>query len=262
MPEDESSIPDEESSILEQARSKLRALIAGAGLGDVPVRVDVRALEPEEAIGTVERTDYPIVAGKEAMIEAHLLSGRAQAFTDAPSEFRGTLNEIVENPLDTNARRALFIATLNALLAHLGRAKGTLHCRNDDPVACGREIAGHILERKGPVNVGLIGFNPAIAEALARTLGTDRLRITDLNGETVGANKFGITIEDGARSNGDLVDWADLLLVTGTTLVNNTFDALVDQIQGAAKDFFVFGVTGAGICHLMDLPRICPRAGD
>ncbi len=251
-----------ESSILEKTRSKLRTLIAGAGIGRAPVRVDVRALDPAEAIGSVERTDFPIMVGKERMIEAQVLSGRAQAFTDAPSEFRGHLEEIVAQPLDTNARRALFIAVLNALLAHLGLVKGTLHCRDHDPDECGQEIARHILEHKGPVKVGLVGFNPALAEALSQTFGADSVRITDLNSETMGAKKFGITIEDGARTNSDVVDWADLLLVTGTTLVNNTFDALFEQIQAAAKDYFLFGVTSAGVCHLIDLPRICPRGRD
>lgn len=250
------------SSILERARSRLRTLIAGAGIGGAPVSVRVRVLDPEEAIGAVDRTDFPIVAGEETMIEAHVLSGRAQAFTDAPSEFHGHLRQIVEQPLDTNAQRALFIATLNALLAHLGMVKGTLHCRDHDPDACGQEISSRILAHNGHIKVGLVGFNPAIAEALANTFSADRVRITDLSSRTIGTEKFGIVIEDGARANSDVVGWADLVLVTGTTLVNDTFDALFEQIQAAAKDYTLFGVTGSGVCRLMDLERICPRGRD
>ena len=240
----------------------LRTFTAEAGIGDEPITVSVRALDPEEAIGSVDRTDFPIVAGKEAMIEAHVLSGRAQAFTDAPSGFRGPLKDIVERPLESNADRGLFIATLNALLAHLGMVRGTLHCRDRDPTECGTEIAGTIAADRGRIKVGLIGLNPAIAEALTNTLGRENVRVTDLNSQTVGEEKFGITIEDGGRANGDLIGWADLVLVTGTTLVNNTFDPLFEQIEAESKDYFLFGVTCSGICRLLGLERICPRGRD
>ena len=98
-------------------------------------------------------------------------------------------------PARTNPRRWLFglaalfalvVATLNAVLRHLGLARGTVHCRDDDPEDCGREIARTLAERYGSPRVGLIGLNPAIAEHLVNALGPDRVRITDLDPDRIG----------------------------------------------------------------------------
>jgi len=46
--------------------------------------------------------------------------------------------------------------------------------------------------------------------------------------------------------------------VTGTTLVNGTFDSIWDWIQRHGKDYLIYGVTAAGVCELMGWKRICP----
>jgi uncharacterized protein (DUF4213/DUF364 family) len=56
----------------------------------------------------------------------------------------------------------------------------------------------------------------------------------------------------------ELIKQSDTILITGTTIVNGTFDAIMQGVRNDRKDYLIYGVTGAGICHLMGLNRICP----
>ena len=57
-------------------------------------RITVRPLSPDEAIGTEAADDLVIRKGVERVIEAKLGSDRGQAFTDRPSEWSGSLEDI------------------------------------------------------------------------------------------------------------------------------------------------------------------------
>jgi uncharacterized protein (DUF4213/DUF364 family) len=165
-------------------------------------------------------------------------------------------------PLDGNGNRAIFVATLNAVLAYLGLVEGTVHCRDEEPERCAREIAAAAQTAPAPRAVGLIGLNPAIAEALIAAFGADQVCISDLNPDQVGRRRAGVEVRDGRTGTSELIAAADLILVTGTTLVNGTFDAIWAEITARGKRGLIYGVTAAGVCRLLDLPRICPCAGD
>lgn len=237
-------------------------LAQNAGLLESEVRVLARPLTPEEAIGNPGRRDFPILEGVERVIEATVEGSRGQAFTDTAREFDGRLVDVIESALDNNANRANYAAALNATLRHLKRLEATLHCRDDDPETCGAEIARTIERRFGRVRVGLIGLNPAIAESLARTFGPGNVTITDLNPANIGRKRFGVEVWDGRTRTGDLVAAADVVIYTGTTLVNDTFDAIRSEISSKGKSGIVFGVTAAGVCELLGYERICPFARD
>jgi len=144
------------------------------------------------------------------------------------------------------------------VLRHLDLAEKTVHCRDEEPQLCGKEIASYILKRWGKVKVGLIGLNPAIAEALTDTFAAENIKITDLNKQNIGSAKYGVEIWDGRKMAQDLIRQSDVVLITGTTLVNDTFDSIMDCIRNYSKDYLVYGVTAAGICELIGLNRICP----
>jgi len=245
-------------SILESSRVKLKEIVEQKGLSDVAVSVLVKPLTAEEAIGKPGRRDFPIIEGKERVVEAEVLGAKGHAFTDSPADFIGKLGEILNLPLKTNRDCALYTATLNAILRHLGVAEKTVHCKDEEPEKCGKEIASYILKQWGKVRVGLIGLNPAIAEALIDTFGAENAKITDLDKQNVGSTKYGVEIWDGGEMARDLIKQSDVVLITGTTLVNGTFDSIMDCIQNYNKDYLVYGVTAAGICKLMGLNRICP----
>lgn len=245
--------------ILEEYRDKIRALAVEHGLNDAAVAVLAKPLTPEEAIGRPGRRDFPILEGKERVIEATVLGTRGQAFTDSPSDFEGRFQDVLELPLTTNRNRAVFLAATNAVLAHIGLVEGTVHCKDDAPEKCAFEIAMSARTTDAQT-VGLIGFNPAIAEAVVREFGTKAVRITDLNPQNVGTKKFGVTLWDGRTRTAELIQRCDLVVATGTTLVNGTFDEILQLTRSGGKRLVVYGITGAGVCRLMNLERWCPQA--
>ena len=78
-------------SILERVREKFEQIVEKEYLDDIEVAVRVVPLTPEEAIGKPQRRDFPIIVGKERVIEANILGTKGQAFTDSPQEYNGTL---------------------------------------------------------------------------------------------------------------------------------------------------------------------------
>jgi hypothetical protein len=249
-------------TILEESKGKFEEIMNEKRLLDVHVSVTVRPLTPEEAIGNPLRRDYPIIEGKERVIEADVLGAKGHAFTDSPRNFFGTMREVLELPLTTNQNRSVFIAVMNAMLRHLEKIGGTVHCKDEDPEKCAKEIAAFVKEKRGGVRVGLIGLNPAIAEALTSAFGEKNMMISDLNRDNIGKKKFGVTVVDGRTDTDTLIERSDFVVVTGTTIVNGTFDAIMRTIEKFGKDYLVYGVTGSGVCHLQGLNRMCPYGRD
>jgi uncharacterized protein (DUF4213/DUF364 family) len=248
--------------ILERSKVQLVEIVTKNRLLDARASVLVKTLTPEEAIGAPGRRDFPIVLGKERVVEAEVLGAKAHAFTDSPGEFMGSLKEVLSLPLISNRERSVYVATLNATLKHLEVIDNTIHCKDEDPEKCGNEIASQLLRRWGKVKVGFIGLNPAIAENLVKTFGVKNVRITDLNKQNVNSSRYGVKVWDGNEMTEELVKQSDVVLITGTSFVNRTFDHIMHCVQNYRKDYLIYGVTGAGICKLMELNRICPYSGN
>jgi uncharacterized protein (DUF4213/DUF364 family) len=246
------------ASVLKKSKNQLVEIVTKNRLLDTHVSVLVKTLTPEEAIGVPGRRDFPIILGKERVVEANVLGAKAHAFTDSPGEFVGNLKEVLTLPLTSNRERSIYVATLNAILKYLHLIENTIHCKDEDPEKCGNEIASQLLKRWGKVKVGFIGLNPAIAENLIETFGAENVRITDLNKQNVNSFRNGVKIWDGNEMTEELVKQSDVILITGTTFVNGTFDHIMHCLQNNRKDYLIYGVTGAGICKLMGLTRICP----
>ena len=251
-----------ESSVLSRTKEAFRTLAEQAGLLDIRVSVVATPLTQEEAIGTPGRRDYPILMGNERVVESRVRDSRGHAFTDSAREFLGSVGDVLALDLDTNQHRAIYVATLNAVFAHLGRAEATVHCRNDEPEECARLIATRLFERYGAVDVGLIGLNPAIAERLVEVFGRDHVRITDLNPSNIGQTRFGVDVQDGFTTASDLIDASHVVLLTGTTLVNGTFDTIFQQCRKQGRSCIVYGVTAAAMSTLVPFERMCPCGRD
>ena len=213
------------------------------------VTVTAQTLTPEEAIGNPEEDDYPILKGKERIVEAVFHGARGHAFTDMFGNYQGTLDQIVSMKPTNNFRRATFIATLNAVLRSLGMVEKTVHCRDGAPQECGRLLVEEIKSTYGEPKIALVGLQPRMAQALAEQF---PLRITDLDAENIGTKKFGIEVQ-GPEHTEENVDWCDLLVVTGSTAVNDT----MQQFMGR-KPVIFFGVTVAGPAYLLGLKQFCP----
>jgi len=243
---------------LEIAKSRLEEIIRENDLNDSDISVLVKTLSPEEAIGVPGRRDFPIVEGRERVIEADFQGSKAHAFTDSPREFIGKLKDVISLPLADSGERAVFIATMNAVLKYCKIIETTLHCKDEDPEKCAIEISSHIHNTLRAKKVGLIGLNPAILEALSKTFGPENVRVTDLNGKNIGSVKYGINVWDGKKMTETLVEESELVLMTGTTLVNGSFEKIWSTVQQYKREYLVYGVTSAGVCSLAGVNRICP----
>jgi uncharacterized protein (DUF4213/DUF364 family) len=218
----------------------------------------VVTLTTEEAIGKPSRQDFALLEGKEVMIEAQFKESFGQAFTSQPQDFYGSLGDILDLDLNTINNRAIFIASLNAVCSHLGIIGKVRHCRDQEPEECGQEMADTLKKRYGNIKIGLVGYQPAILENLVKVFGANNVQCSDLNTNNIGANKFGVNISDGSKDNRVLINWCDLVLVTGSTHANDTFDEIYNEAISRNKDFLTFGVTAAGIAALLKMDIVCP----
>ena len=246
--------------IIIEVKEKLQSIADEKHLGESTVKVTIGTLTVKQAIGSPRRQDFPLLQGKEVMIEAEFRGSYGQAFTDKPGDFSGSLNDVLELSLDKSYNRAIFIATLNAVAAYLGLVGETRHCLNEEPEECAAEIAQHILADSGKVKVGLIGLQPAILENLVLTFRSDNVRCTDLNPDNIGTIKYGAQIWDGRTQTEKLIKWSNILLVTSSTIVNGTYDEIREKIVAQGKRMIIFGVTGAGVAALTGLERLCFKA--
>ena len=219
---------------------------------DERITIQAKALTPVEAIGVTERKDYPILTGRDVMIEADYRGSKGQAFTDAPANYAGTLQEILQMPFATDAHaRGLLIASINAVMSHLGLCDRAIHCRDNGPKQCGKEVAAWLKSYYGSPRILLVGYQPSILENLAHTF--PEVRVLDLDPQNVGQTRFGVLVRDGALEFRDSVEWAELILCTGSTVCNGT---LADYL-GLNRKVLFYGTSLAGVAALLDLPRLC-----
>lgn len=231
---------------------RFKALDGVEKLLEEELMIKARALTPEEAIGNVDRVDYPILQGNDIMIEAEIMGFKGQAFTDAPTDFKGTLNDILQMDFEQDSHaRGLLIAAVNACMNYMGLSDNILHCRNEGPKLCGKHILGYMKEHYDGKKVLVVGYQPMITKNMAE--GFKEVRVLDLNPDNIGENKSGIIIEDGALKMKDAVEWADMILCTGSTVCNAT---LTDYLE-TGKETMYFGTTLAGAATLLGLKRIC-----
>ncbi|HBY57183.1 MAG TPA: hypothetical protein DEG96_04905 [Candidatus Atribacteria bacterium] len=210
--------------------------------------VSARTLTPQEVIGKPERDDFPLLKGKEVMLQADFKGSLGQAFTDMPGNYSGSLREILTMPLDNNFKRAVFIATLNAVLRYLNYISKTVHCKDKEPRECATHLVDYIKEQFGNPRIAFIGMQPAMVEVLAAQF---EIRVVDLDPDNVGQKKCGVLIEDAAHTK-EILSWADVILATGTSVVNNTLTSLLIE-----KPIIFYGVTIAGIAYLKGFEQYC-----
>jgi hypothetical protein len=232
----------------DRIREEFSKIIKKHDLYSEAVVVTAVPLSAEEAIGNPEDRDYPLVIGKERMMQAEFRGALGQAFTDMYGNFSGQLSDIVAMNLENNFRRAIFISSLNAVLRSLGLITQTQHCRDEEPRLCSQELVKHIKGEYGDVRIALVGFQPRLLEALSQQF---ELRATDLDKTNIGTEKSGVII-DGPDRTAENLGWCDLALVTGTTVVNNTIDQFT-----TSKPVIFYGVTISGAAKLLGLNQFC-----
>jgi hypothetical protein len=231
---------------------RFQEIVETNNLLDEEIVITGRALSVEEAIGNPKRQDFPIVKGKEKLMQAEFKGCKGQAFTDMAGNFKGTLKEVLNNPLESNFDRAVLVASMNAICCYLGLIGKTIHCHDDQPEQCAGELVEYIKAEYGNPRIALIGYQPAMLEKLA---GSFSLRVVDLDPDNIGKIKSGVQVE-GYEATDEVLEWCDVIVATGSTVVNSTITDYCKQ-----KPTLFFGTTGAAACHIMGLQRFCALGG-
>ena len=246
----------EKRDLLLEANSRFMKMISSQS--DVSSPVDLRdelvisrPLSVSEAIGDAGRDDFPLIRGKEVLMQAAYRGAFGQAFTAAKGGFRGTLGEVLQMPLQGPFERAVLIAAMNATLRYLGKIEGTVHCRDDGPKRCKASMAEWIAEQ-GVSRVGLVGLQPALLEALVQTLGPERVMVSDL--AEAGAVRCNVKVLDGMQA-GQMFESCPLILMTGSTFANGTIDDLMLQAESHNCRTVFYGSTASGVAYLLGLER-------
>lgn len=232
----------------EVMKSRLREIAEEHGILDDEIEIRAVTLTPQEAIGNPEDKDYPLIRGKERLMQAEFKGGLGQAFTDMYGDFQGSISDVIAMELENNFRRAVFISSLNAVMRSLQMVDKTVHCRDEEPKECAQALVRYIRDVYGEPRIAFIGFQPRMIQALSPEF---ELRVTDMDEENIGKTKFGCLIH-GPEKAREFLDWCDLALVTGTTAVNDTFR----QFSESANVVF-YGVTITGAARLMGLNHFC-----
>ncbi len=235
--------------MLEFVRGKFSRIVQQNGLESEGVRVVARPLTAEEAIGRPEELDYSLLKGKERLMQANLKGTSGQAFTDMVGEYEGTISDVLRSKLRTNFDRAVFVSTLNAVMNHVGLIDKAVHCKDEEPKRCSLELLRYTREKFGHPKIAMVGLQPRMVEALSKAFA---LRVTDLDLDNIGKEKWGIPIEGPHRTRDNLL-WCEVALVTGTTIVNNTIREFLIQ-----KPTIFYGVTISGAAKILGLNHFCP----
>jgi len=235
-------------NIYDKLRKYFITLVKENHLEKQDIIVRARPLTPEEVIGNPEDKDYPLIIGRERMMQAEFKNTCGQAYTDMYGNYSGKLLEIAEMELKNNFRRAIFISSLNALMRYLGFIDKTLHCRDDEPRECSLKLSEYIAKKYGHPKIAMVGLQPRMVESLAKNF---KIKVTDMDYANINAAKFGVIIQS-PRKTKEHLDWCDIALVTGSTIVNETImDFLIK------KPVIFYGVTIVGAAKVLGLEDYC-----
>jgi uncharacterized protein (DUF4213/DUF364 family) len=250
----------EKLDLLAEAKRRFISVLESHSLGggesiDLKEEVVVSGpLSSKEALGETERDDFPLLRGKEVLMQAVYRGAAGQAFTSSSGSFRGSIEDVLEMPLYESFGRAVLIATMNAVLRSLGLIENTVHCKDEGPRRCAFCLSEWIREQ-GSDMVGLIGMQPALLEALVGALGQDKVMVSDL--AEAGSVRFGLKVMDGLECS-EIFEKCHLILITGSALANGTIDDLIEKAEKGRNRVVFFGSTVAGAAYLMGWERWCP----
>lgn len=247
----------EQTMFYKRLHEKLVQVVERNQLLDKEITIKTHILKPTEAIGEPERKDFPLLKGREVLMQATFMESKGQAYTDAPSEFSGPLREIIDLGLEDSRQKALFIAALNAVMRYLYPDIRTVHCKNNEPEECAQEIKQYVQALK-PDSVGVIGLQPAILDAMVTLLGADNVVCIDRDEDNRNQVKYGVPIGWGDDKGLEKAfEASDVVLATGSSSSNGSLAHILNMSETYNTPVYFYGVTIAGAARLMGLNHLC-----
>lgn len=232
--------------IYAQLREALKSVVDKHALADQNISVRCKALSAHEAIGNPKHTDYPIIKGREVMVEADFRGAKGQAFTDEFEQADFPVEELLTMNLDSNRKRATFISGLNAVFRFLDLCEKTVHCKDKEPEECASHLQDAIGSGK---KVLLVGHQPRFLEAFAAQFPT---RVVDMDQDNI-SRKISNVIIEAPEMTSEAMQWCDVIFATGSTLTNGTISTFLNQ----EKPVIFFGVTIAATAKILNLKTYC-----
>lgn len=242
------------NNFFNRLQKEFALLVDESKLRQAEVKVKAGLLSPEDAIGATKRQDYVLLKGKERLLQAVVMGSKGQAFTSAQGDFAGTLEDVLSLPLTDDFQRAVYIATLNAVVCHTGKVDNNIHCRNEGPEQCALQAVEYFQKNYGRPRILMIGYQPALAEALHKAFSS--VTVLDLDPANIGQTKNGVLIRSGDTGLAEYIAGSDVIFSTGSTICNATIDTLYDT----AIPLVLFGTTGSGAASLLGITRFCPES--
>ena len=248
-------------TLLEKTRNKFLHILQDKNIsGDEPLSAE--PLGVEEALGDpAPYKDFALQRGVEKLVEVSCGKERGQAFTSFPLRWQGSLGEVLDLDLECDRNRALLVGTMNAVGRRFNLVDRTIHCKNDGPKKCGRVMALELQKIIRPNQLlGIVGYQPALLEHIATLLQPENIRVVDLNPDNIGRISYGVPIWDGIKDIDRLAEECTLFLVTGSALVNNTLDGVLEIIHRQKKRAILFGTTIAFTASVLGFDWFCFEA--
>jgi len=235
-------------TIYDSLKQAMIDLIRENRLESDEVIIKARPLTPDEAIGNPEDKDYPLITGRERMMQAEFRDTCGQAYTDMYGNYNSKLIDIAQMELKNNFRRAIFISSLNAIMRYLGLIDKTMHCKDNEPRECSSKLAEYIMKKYSHPRIAIVGLQPRMVESLAKSF---EIKVTDMDYANINSEKFGVVIQSPQKTREHL-DWCDIALVTGSTIV---YDTIKDFMIN--KPVIFYGVTILGAAEVLGLENYC-----
>jgi uncharacterized protein (DUF4213/DUF364 family) len=239
------------SVLLSSLKERWWKKVVDRGFQGESINVEIKGLTPKEAIGEPQRDDFPLLKGKEFLIQAKIKESIGQAFTAIPSKFSGYLEGI--NKLDElqEQNMALIVATINATYRYFGLLHDTIHCKDEGPELCAHRTLEHFKDNYKNSKIAVIGYQPAFVSSLSKHFD---IRVTDMDPGNIGKFKNGSLIES-CELNKEIIRECDIVFLTGSTVANGSLDELIEYSSG--KEIILFGTTCAALAYEFGFKRLC-----
>ena len=233
-------------NIYEEIKEVLQREIDTHSFSKEKISIRCKALSAVEAIGKPEENDYPIIKGREVMVEAEFKNTKGHAFTDEFENVDYSVEDLLNMKLETNEKRASFISSLNAIFRYLQLCDKTVHCRDEEPKKCADKLFETI---NSGSKVLLVGHQPRFLEVLASNY---FVRVVDLDKDNIGKTISNVIIEPPEITD-EAIEWCDTIFATGSTVVNGTIQKFVKQ----NKPVIFYGVTISAAAKILGLKTFC-----